>query len=80
MFKCLNGQTPTFSEEKFTFVIQGLSTRAEASRKQVIHQPNVQVFKQCFTYQEPRLWNHLPDNLKNCGSVDIFKFMYKRFF
>ncbi len=41
-------------------------------------QPDVEVFKQCFTYQGPRLWNNLPHDLKNCGSIYTFKFMYKR--
>ncbi len=33
-----------------------------------------------FTYQGPRLWNNLPDDFKNRGSVDTFKFIYKSFF
>ena len=80
MFKCLNGQAPTFLQEKFTFVSHGLSTRAEISGNLVIPQPNFEVFKQCFTYQGPRLWNNSPDDLKNCGSIDTFKVMYKRCF
>ncbi len=80
MLKCLNVQGPTFLQEKITFVSYGLSTRAEISGKLVSPQPNVEVFRQCLTYQGHRLWNNLPDDLKNCGSIDTFKFMYKRCF
>ncbi len=79
MLKYLNGQAPTFLQERFTFVSHGLSTRAEVSGKLAIPQLNVKVFKQCFTYHRPTLWNHLPGDLKNCDSVDAFKFMYKAF-
>ncbi len=40
----------------------------------------IDLFKQCLTYQGPKLWNNLPDNLKNCCSIHTFKLMYKRFY
>ncbi len=40
----------------------------------------VEVFKQCFTYQGPSLWNNLPEDLKKCGSIDTFNFRYKKVF
>ncbi len=74
IFKYLHGQALAFLQEKLTFVSHGLSTRAEISGKLVIPQPNVEGFKQCFTYQGPRLWNNSPHDLKNCDSVNILKF------
>ncbi len=75
------GRAQHFFQEKLTFVSNSLSTHAEVSGKLIILQLTLKFFKQCFiTYQGPRLWNNLPDDLKNCGSVDTFKFMYKGVF
>ncbi len=63
-----------------TFVSHGLSTQTEISSKLVVPQPTVEALKQCFTYRGPRPWNNLPDGVKNCDSIDTFKFIYERSF
>ena len=77
MFKFLNGQASTFLQEKFTVVV---ITYPLPRKSQSFLNRMLKVFKQFFTYQGPRLWNNLPDDLKNCGSIDTFKFMYKNVF
>ncbi len=72
MYKCLNEQGPAFLQDTFTFVNHGFSMRAETFHKVTVPKCNVDLFKQCLTYQGPKLWNNLPDNLKNFGSVHTF--------
>ena len=38
-----------------------------------IPQPNLEIFRRSLTYSEPKIWNTLPEFVRDAPSLDLFK-------
>ena len=81
MFKCLNRQAPSYLCDQFTLQsdLHTYMTRNSVNGCLSIPKPNKELYKQSLLYNGPKVWNSLPNELKNASSVLTFKTIYKKF-
>jgi hypothetical protein len=79
VFKALNGIAPVYIQDLFTFChdINIRSTRNTAGNNLYVPQINKCVFGQSLQYNGARIWNELPDNVKNANTLSAFKRLSK---
>ena len=80
-YKSINGQAPSYLCDKFKFYEPSYSTRATQSDgfKQTEPKPNLDIFKRSFIYSSTKLWNNLPQGLKESPSINSFKYNCKNY-
>ncbi len=54
------------------------NTRNTDSLNVYIPKPNIECYRQSFTYAGGKIWNDLPINIQNAPSVEAFKYAYKK--
>ena len=79
-FKALNNLAPEYISELLTIYTPSRSLRStnQPTRLLVPHTNRV-TYSRCFYAIAPTVWNNLPDNLKKCTSVAMFKCMLKTY-
>lgn len=75
MFKISKSLTPEYINEMFHLrplnnTLQSL--RSSAAINYVLPRPHKELFKQSLIYSGPLIWNNLPDNLRQLGTIDSF--------
>ena len=74
MFKVTNKKAPEYLTEMFTKVEK---TNPYNLRNREVHfyipRPYTESLKKTFRYSDPKLWNKLPLEVKNAGSLSDFK-------
>jgi hypothetical protein len=78
LFKAMNGLTPTYITELFHTHQHGRSTRNSGAIR--LPRPHLECYRRSFSYSGARLWNTLPESLKEAQTVDGFKRQYLRTF
>ena len=78
-FKSVNGQAPSYLCEKFTFYESTYGTRAMDGFKLREPKPNLDIFKRSFMYSSTKLWNNIPQSLRESPSLNTFKHNYKKY-
>ena len=80
-YKCLNNQAPAYLKELLCPVQHEFQTRRKTQKH--LHEPSFRL-KTCgrraFACNAPRLWNKLPQHLREAKSLDIFKKSLKTHF
>jgi hypothetical protein len=79
MFKCISGQAPNYLCDHFTLQadLHSYETRNSSNGCLALPKPNKEIFKQSLLYNGPKIWNSLPNDLKNAMSKILFKRKYK---
>ena len=76
MFKALNGQAPDYLSNLFKFQdAQRYSTRSSATQFLCIPKVRTELYKKSLTFSGAKVWNNLPNNMKNCQSLNEFKLL-----
>ena len=75
MFKISKSLTPKYINEMFQLrplnnTLQSL--RSSATINYVLPRPHKELFKQSLIYSGPLIWNNLPDDLRQLGTIDTF--------
>ena len=75
VFKILNGMAPTYIEDLFKQETTGLNVfNLRAShKKNSIFQTRTDYHRKRFAFTADKLWNALPNNLKEEHSLEVFK-------
>ena len=68
-------EAPVYSKNKLQYLSDRnpYSLRNAASEKLQIPKAKTDLFKQFFTYSEPKIWNELPFSLRQASSHNAFK-------
>ena len=78
MFNIFHGTLPIQLQMRFTKYSSVYSTRQ--TRSFVMVQVRTNLKAMCLSVHGVKLWNTLPDDIKNCTSVNIFKKCIKKHF
>ena len=79
-FKALNNLAPEYISELLTIYTPSRSSRStNQPTRLLVPRTNRVTYSRCFYEIAPTLWNNLPDNLKQCTSVAMFKSMLKTY-
>ena len=79
VFKSLNGIAPSQMQNMFIPVSHNLNTRSVENSLLYAPKPNIEMFKMSLQYRGCKLWNSLPDSIRNCEELCIFKSMLKHY-
>ena len=79
-YKCINNQGPAYLKELLVPYTPARSLRsASANLLEVPKSSTVTFGDRAFSIAAPRLWNQLPDHIKDCDSVNSFRSKLKTF-
>ena len=85
-FKSLHGMAPEYLSELLSVYKPGRSLRSSGKSLLVTPKYNLKSYGQrAFSCAAPALWNSLPDDIRSCNSLTVFKsklktFLFKRYF
>ena len=73
-YKCLNGHGPQYLHELLTPYAPSRPLRSSSANTLVEPRSSMKTYgDRAFSVVVPRLWNRLPQNVKDCSSVNAFK-------
>ena len=74
MFKIINGLTPSYMSEMFTFSTDLNDYNLRSSKMNLeLPQNRTNYYKNSFGFTGVKVWNALPDSLKEESSLESFK-------
>ncbi len=78
MYKSLNNIAPNYLQNKFTFThsIHNLNLRSCASNLLYVPKPHREIFRKSLAYSGSRIWNTLPDTVRQAKNLETFKNLY----
>ena len=79
-YKALNGQAPSYITELLEPYVPTRNLRS--SSKNLLKVPSVKLVSyghRCFSFVSPSLWNSLPNNIRESGSLSDFKTCIKTY-
>jgi hypothetical protein len=81
MYKVCNKIAPDYLQQKFTYVsdIHSKNLRSQVLNSIYVPKPNLEISRKTFTYSGSKIWNSLPDTVKNASTVQEFKAKYLDF-
>ena len=81
VFKSLNGMSPDYMSDMFTYVrdISVRHTRAAVSSSLYIPRVKKSMYSQSMYVKGPTVWNSLPSHIQQCTSLESFKFNLKKY-
>ena len=79
MFKAIHGIAPNYLSDRIDmhFDIHGYNTREAGSMNVYLPTVHKEMYKNSFLYLGGKLWNDLPDFVKNSRNIDTFKRNYR---
>ena len=66
--KCIHKRGPTYLHEKFIKQCDMGNSRTRGASKLYLHRPRTDFYKNSFKYSGTKLWNSLPDSVRNVTS------------
>ena len=63
----------------YTHKYHNYNTRAASNDMFILPKPKCELFTTSLQYYGIKLWNHLPDQIKNASNIEQFKGMHKKF-
>ena len=80
MYKIFNNLTPSYLPNyfKFTSEIHKRSLRSTTENLLHIPKPNTELYRNSLAYSGSKIWNAIPEHIKQCTSVENFKKGYLR--
>ena len=80
VYKSLSGLAPQYMSDRLKFVSKNqYCTRSALSDQLYIPKFRTELFKKSLVFSGAKLWNHLPNNIKSCGSLNKFKHLCFQF-
>ena len=73
VFKSLNGLVPEYLKSKFIKRNESNYSLRDSVNKLVVPFPRTNYLKNSFIYSDATLWNSLPCNIRESGSLNQFK-------
>jgi hypothetical protein len=81
IYRCLEGSAPTYLSELIKIYRQSRSLRSSSDKtKLVIPKRNSKYGERAFSFFGPKLWNSLPQNIREANSLLNFKKKLKTFY
>ena len=82
MYNCIHGNAPLHLVNSIVMAcdVHEVNTRLANSSNVVIPECHTQYFKRSFLYRASVIWNSLPEELKDCNNVNLFKCKAKIYF
>ena len=80
MYKSLNNLAPAYMSKKFTYSydIHNLELRSATNQCLYIPKPKLEIYRKSLSYSGPKLWNTLPEAVRNAPTLGSFKQRYLR--
>ena len=80
-FKCIQGSAPVYLQEILKFRQLSRKLRSSSDVFQLeIPRTKLTAGERTFNYFGPRIWNDLPFEIRNAGTLDIFKNKLKTYY
>ena len=75
MFKIMHGLTPSYLHNLFQFTseIHNRSLRSTSEDLLYIPKPQLEIYRNTLTYSGSKIWNAIPENIRNSDSLPHFK-------
>ena len=75
LFKIVKGNAPDYLKDLFTLTseISNIPTRTHPKNIWIPNHHLSAIHRKSFRFTIPRIWNDLPENIKNCSTVNTFK-------
>ena len=80
VYKCLHGEGPSYLSSLLQEYCPPRSLRSSNQQLLVVPKTNKRYGDRAFSVAGPKLWNDLPEKVKNCNSVNSFKTSLKTYF
>ncbi|KAK6191070.1 hypothetical protein SNE40_002818 [Patella caerulea] len=81
VYKCINNIAPSYLTELLQFQTSSYNTRSSSQNMLLIPKTKYKTFAdRSFSVMGPRLWNTLPESVKQCKTVTDFKKKLKTYF
>ena len=80
MYKSLHNLAPTYLSSKFTYTsdIHQVNLRSMSDSTLYVPKPNLEIYRKTFAYPGSKIWNALPESIRNAPSLWAFKQRYLR--
>ena len=80
MFKIFNNLTPSYLQDHFTLTsdVHQRPLRSTTENLLYVPKPNIELFRKSLSYSESKIWNAIPDHVKQSTSIIQFKKEYLR--
>ena len=76
VYKALNGLAPAYLCSKFQAIVGNYNTRASKIKNFRVPKPKLEKYRSSFAYTGAVLWNSIPVNMRNAGTLDKFKELF----
>ena len=80
MFKIFNNLTPSYLQDHFTLTsdVHQSPLRSTTENLLYVPKPNIELFRKSLSYSGSKIWNAIPDHVKQSTSIIQFKKEYLR--
>ena len=80
MFKIFNNLTPSYLQDHFTLTsdVHQRPLRSTTENLLYVPKPNIELFRKSLSYSGSKIWNAIPDHVKQSTSIIQFKNEYLR--
>ena len=80
MFKTFNNLTPSYLQDHFTLTsdVHQRPLRSTTENLLYVPKPNIELFRKSLSYSGSKIWNAIPDHVKQSTSIIQFKKEYLR--
>ena len=78
MYKISHNLAPKYLQELFqqTNDIHNRALRSTSDNLLYVPKPNIEQFRNCLSYSGSKIWNSIPENIKQSESLPLFKRQY----
>jgi hypothetical protein len=82
IFKCIHGLAPTYLCNEVIMAIEVRERNTRNVNENDLYVPgiNLNCTKNAFSHCGPTMWNSLPNDMKECASIDVFKAKARKYF
>ena len=80
MYKSLHNLAPPYLGNKFTYThdIHNLDLRSVRNQTLYVPRPNLELYRKSIAYSGPKIWNTLPESVRNAPNLGLVKQEYMR--
>ena len=78
MFKIMHGLTPSYLHNLFHFTSEIHNRSLSSTSKDILNipKPKLEIYRNSLTYSGSKIWNAIPENIRNGDSLPHFKKRY----
>ena len=81
VYKSLNGLAPSYLNQKFRYTQNVHSLPLRSADKHILYlpRPRTELYKRSFSYSGAKLWNSIPQTIRNSQTVSSFKSQFSSY-